>query len=52
MEEGFAFSQTLIHQGISSLGFLNLWVQGGYSLVVDGGGKYAAIENGCLTSSR
>jgi len=27
LEEGFAFSQALIHQGISSLGFLNLWDQ-------------------------
>jgi len=27
VEEGFAFSHTLIHQGISSLGFLNLWDQ-------------------------
>ena len=28
VEEGFAFSHTLIHQGISSLGFLRLWYQG------------------------
>jgi len=46
LEEGFAFSQTLIHQGISSLGFLSLWVHIGYSLVVDEAVKRGFIEIG------
>jgi len=44
LEEGVAFSQALIHQGISSLGFLNLWVQCGYSLVVDVAVKGGHVE--------
>ncbi|MBQ2816760.1 MAG: hypothetical protein IJF16_02415, partial [Clostridia bacterium] len=32
LEEGLAFSQTLIHQGISSLGSLRLWEQRVFTL--------------------
>ena len=44
MEEGVAFSQALIHQRIASSGLRGFGVVGVFAFVVDGGGKYAAIE--------
>jgi len=44
--KGFTLPQAPSHQGISSLGFLRLWVQIGYSLVVDEAVKRGFIEIG------